>query len=90
MYLSLVKNIYSHIHAPRYESYSEFEADMDSTLETFYTTLEEVDPDLAEHLTSQVLTSEAHDADEYQQKKFQELAEDILDGSNRNYYHPMD
>ena len=63
MYLSLVKNIYSLIHVPRYESYSEFDADMETTLETFYTTIEEIDPDLFEHLNTQVLTDEAHDAD---------------------------
>ena len=62
MYLSLVKNIYSLIHVPRYESYSEFDADMETTLETFFATLEEIDPDLSEHLASHVLSN---DADEY-------------------------
>jgi hypothetical protein len=46
MYLSLVKNNYSLIHVPRYESFSEFDADFEQIMETFFTTIEELDPDL--------------------------------------------
>ena len=90
MYLSLVKNTYQMIHVPRYESYKEFYDDYDDSITVFFSTIEELDPDLLHLFTNTIFTDESHDADEYQQKKFRELAEDVLDGSNRNFYYPMD
>lgn len=56
---------------------------------TFHDVLADLDPDLSNHLTDNVFSKDQHAKDAYQQKKYVELIEDVSEGQNSFFVHPM-
>lgn len=48
------------IHIPSHPSYEEFHEDFEKQIIAYFETVNELDPDLGNHLTDNILTKEAH------------------------------